>query len=850
MLGLPLAVSMTDCPSSLSFMTHVSRTSACVGQLEALPQRIRHSTIGWRSVRLLAKPRNAEHARSFSAQGSIVMLTNVTSQQSKLVTAASLSKHVLKRGGRKPFVAHAFLRGTPIASHEALQPLYHMCMSASGSATLGAQPGLTEGGAPKSAHSLRKPLPTSYAKRDPPQNRSLVDVSQGGEATIGCAGPSGLLDDGAHSAGSVARQGSGVQPVHMPSARNLLPWHPSCMLWGEIAMAGSCLDFNLAPSGAGTWRYLSSGQQVWYLVPPTPKNMQLFAEQINAPRHAREAPFEKQASQCFVVTLSEGQLLVVPPGYIMAFRTLTSSVGLVGHFFSFSSSRDTLAARRTMSCFPKPLLKPMEFPLQSIFLRALLVSTVHVSKAECESEASTGTYPCAQTGREKNLLKELDGMTVALKFLCQCSATSLPDALLANLHALGQELEAATTQLEASGLADGDQALEVQQDHIRGPLVLGSGETRPCLSQLPTAHSIRSCAGGKPQLPHSTGFLYTRLCSLVHEAAQHLVLSEAVGIRGQECAAPSLRACLKRSRTASRGSKAEASRGVPKPREAKAPRHDSTDVGSPVPALHRAVARWPSQAAAPPQPAPQQAWSGEHRRACHMCGNMRKHKVLCTACPQVFCRKCAVKCYQQWGKAAFEGRCPHCAEWCCCVAKQGKQPRCPWAPQSVLSTGTQHEGKSACTGRCMLTFHCYKKCPTVKAGKAAASRAARLPMTVEEATRSMEARIRRQQDLLSVSPPSLELDRLSHSGGISHSKGLPASSTASAAEVVEPAHQANQPSLPDLLPSFPEQSGPDVVASRMSGVQSIPGSPSFLDLPFQEAHQADSPLKCWLSPDA
>ena len=47
-----------------------------------------------------------------------------------------------------------------------------------------------------------------------------------------------------------------------------------------------------------------------------------------------------------------------------------------------------------------------------------------------------------------------------------------------------------------------------------------------------------------------------------------------------------------------------------------------------------------------------------HRTSCHKCGNIRKKTKRCTECPYVFCGKCVIKMYDEFGKDIFEMGCP------------------------------------------------------------------------------------------------------------------------------------------------------------------------------------------------
>ena len=81
---------------------------------------------------------------------------------------------------------------------------------------------------------------------------------------------------------------------------------------------------------------------------------------------------------------------------------------------------------------------------------------------------------------------------------------------------------------------------------------------------------------------------------------------------------------------------------------------------------------------------------GTHLKTCHHCGNIRRELFFCTACPQVFCHTCCIKLKGHDGINVFVGGCVVCKGLCCCAHK---------------------------TRECIRTAHCYKKCPTTRAGK-------------------------------------------------------------------------------------------------------------------------------------
>lgn len=81
---------------------------------------------------------------------------------------------------------------------------------------------------------------------------------------------------------------------------------------------------------------------------------------------------------------------------------------------------------------------------------------------------------------------------------------------------------------------------------------------------------------------------------------------------------------------------------------------------------------------------PSQLRVDTHRSSCHICGNVRIKKVLCSRCPYTFCTSCVLKMKAQYGNAVFAVGCPVCERVCCCSNHSKTQ--------------------------CNHSVHCYKKC--------------------------------------------------------------------------------------------------------------------------------------------
>lgn len=103
-----------------------------------------------------------------------------------------------------------------------------------------------------------------------------------------------------------------------------------------MSAANSFTDFHIDFGGSSVFYNVVSGEKVFYLVPPTKTNIQLYEYFMANEGDTRGAPgrFADLISleERFVLTLKEGDTLMIPCGWMHAVFTPVDSVVIGGNF--------------------------------------------------------------------------------------------------------------------------------------------------------------------------------------------------------------------------------------------------------------------------------------------------------------------------------------------------------------------------------------------------------------------------------------------------------------------------------------------------------------------------------------
>jgi len=107
----------------------------------------------------------------------------------------------------------------------------------------------------------------------------------------------------------------------------------------NICPRGSFCDVTISPNGASCWYHICAGNQILYMVEPTKENLDSFNQYLGDSPNRQTFEFFTSRESCKVITISKGETVCIPAGWIYAVYNMTDSVTLFGYFFhSYSVS--------------------------------------------------------------------------------------------------------------------------------------------------------------------------------------------------------------------------------------------------------------------------------------------------------------------------------------------------------------------------------------------------------------------------------------------------------------------------------------------------------------------------------
>jgi len=106
--------------------------------------------------------------------------------------------------------------------------------------------------------------------------------------------------------------------------------YPKVQKFVIMSVANSFVDFHLDFGGTSVWYYVLRGQKVFWLVPPTDKNLVLFEEWSR--KKEKAGFFGDIAEGCFRVDVMAGNTMFLPAGWIHAVFTPRDAIVFSGSF--------------------------------------------------------------------------------------------------------------------------------------------------------------------------------------------------------------------------------------------------------------------------------------------------------------------------------------------------------------------------------------------------------------------------------------------------------------------------------------------------------------------------------------
>ncbi|KAH7948340.1 hypothetical protein HPB52_020638 [Rhipicephalus sanguineus] len=118
-------------------------------------------------------------------------------------------------------------------------------------------------------------------------------------------------------------------PSHVPNIG--VYQRPAVMKYCLMSTENSFTDFHIDFGGSSVWYHVLRGEKLFYLIRPTQTNLSLY-EHWMASANQSETFFGDQADACYRLTLTAGQTLFIPTGWIHAVYTSVDSMVFGGNF--------------------------------------------------------------------------------------------------------------------------------------------------------------------------------------------------------------------------------------------------------------------------------------------------------------------------------------------------------------------------------------------------------------------------------------------------------------------------------------------------------------------------------------
>ncbi|XP_072747307.1 histone lysine demethylase PHF8 isoform X1 [Anoplolepis gracilipes] len=106
---------------------------------------------------------------------------------------------------------------------------------------------------------------------------------------------------------------------------------PEVQKYCLIGVKDSFTDFHIDFGGTSVWYHVLRGEKVFYLIKPTPANLQLYQHWMCSSTQS-ETFFGDQADACYKCVIKQGQTMMIPTGWIHAVLTPVDSLVFGGNF--------------------------------------------------------------------------------------------------------------------------------------------------------------------------------------------------------------------------------------------------------------------------------------------------------------------------------------------------------------------------------------------------------------------------------------------------------------------------------------------------------------------------------------
>ncbi|XP_055937481.1 histone lysine demethylase PHF8-like isoform X2 [Argiope bruennichi] len=130
---------------------------------------------------------------------------------------------------------------------------------------------------------------------------------------------------------SIVQKLSWVENYWPKNSEAYTPFCPQVMKYCLMSAQDSYTDFHIDFGGTSVWYHILRGEKIFFLIQPTPANLALY-EHWMASSNQSETFFGDQVDVCYQMTLTQGQTLFIPTGWIHAVLTPDDSLVFGGNF--------------------------------------------------------------------------------------------------------------------------------------------------------------------------------------------------------------------------------------------------------------------------------------------------------------------------------------------------------------------------------------------------------------------------------------------------------------------------------------------------------------------------------------
>ncbi|KAM3963878.1 lysine demethylase 2 [Aphomia sociella] len=209
--------------------------------------------------------------------------------------------------------------------------------------------------------------------------------------------------------------------------------YPKVQKYCLMSVKGCYTDFHIDFGGTSVWYHILRGAKVFWLIPPTEKNLQLYEKWVLSGKQS-DVFFGDTVDKCIRVHLQAGHTFFIPTGWIHAVYTPSDSLVFGGNFLhQFGIEKQLKIAQvedvtKVPQKFRYPFFTEMLWYVLDRYVSALLGRS-HLS---AEGQSVPLTTPLAPPTEHLHLTQnELHGLKAIVMYLHQLPAArkSVPELL-------------------------------------------------------------------------------------------------------------------------------------------------------------------------------------------------------------------------------------------------------------------------------------------------------------------------------------------------------------------------------------------------------------------------------------